>query len=151
MNIRQLLEYIINKKVIYSRSGGGAGSIWLIKFENGADIFIYCSWRVECNGHVLATEYDDSTAIVGRLASSVRLLEEKQLRLLSFSISKQNDLVLIFEKGYCVRIFCNISHFSTENENTYNKNWEFSVKEWNICANITNHFQVDFDKYDTSF
>lgn len=147
MDIHKLLAYSVDTKVTYSRSGGGAGAVWLIIFDNTAGIWINCTWRIEHKGHVLATEYDDSTAVVGRLSASVRQLEGKKL--LSFELSKQNDLILFFEDGYCAKIFCNISFSSTENGATLDTNWVYSIKDLDIAADATNQFQIVYRKYNS--
>lgn len=61
MDIHKLLAHSVGTEVTYSRSGGGVGSIWLIKFNNKTNLWVNCSWRIEHNGCVLATVNDDAT------------------------------------------------------------------------------------------
>lgn len=58
-DLHKIIQASLNQKVTYSRAGGGAGSIWLITFENEVSIMTWCTWRIEQNGKVLATSTDD--------------------------------------------------------------------------------------------
>lgn len=145
MDISQLLQYSVGSKVFYSRTGGGASSIWLIQFENTASLWINCSWRIEHKGYVLATENDDATAVTGRMAKSVKRLEG--CRLLGYELSPQNDLILFFEKGYCCRVFTNISSFEGKDEKKNMKNWEYCIEDLDVCVCATNHFHIIKEKY----
>ena len=73
---------------------------------------ISCTWRIEYGNIVLATSNDDTTAVTGRIARSVRQLEEKHAKLLSIELSRQKDLVMLFEGGYCARVFFDIFRYS---------------------------------------
>ena len=145
MDIHQLLKYSIGSVVSYSRTGGGASSIWLIQLENSASLWINCAWRIEHENVVLATENDDATAVTGRMAKSVKRLEG--YKLLDYELSLQNDLTLFFEKNYCARIFANISPLGEKDEMKSMKNWEYCVADWDICVCATNHFHLISQKY----
>lgn len=138
--INQLLQYSIGSQVFYSRTGGGASSIWLIQFENTASLWINCSWRIEHKEYVLATDNDDATAVTGRMAKSVKRLEGCVL--LDYKLSPQNDLTLFFTKGYCCRIFANISSFEGKDEEKCMKNWEYCIEKLNVCLCVTNRFHL---------
>lgn len=140
-----LLKQSINKKVIRSTSGGGAGSIWLITFDDDSYFFIYCNWRIEQNNRIKATCYDNNTAILGLLSRSVRELEGKKL--LSYELSPQYDLNLFFEDNYNVKIFCSVSYTETENGGTYDTNWEFGIPKINQTFHINNYFQIIEESY----
>lgn len=141
----ELLNQCIGEVVIYSTSGGGAGSLWLIRFRDSTYFYVYCDWRIERNNHVLATCTDDNTARVGLLSRSVRLIEGKKL--LSYDLSKQYDLVMYFEDDYCVRIFCSVSYSETEDGGTYDTNWIFNIPLIDKSVRIDNFFQLIEENY----
>lgn len=143
----ELLNQCIAQEVISSTSGGGAGSLWLIKLANSNNIFIFCDWRIEQKMCVLAASTDDSTAITGLLSRSVRRIEGKKL--LSYELSKQYDLILYFEDHYCVRVFCSVSYSQTEDEDNSDTNWWLSIPKLNMVVRIDNFFQLIEESYDS--
>lgn len=145
MNIEELIMLAINSKVISSSSGGGAGSLWLIEFENKESFYIYCSWRIEHNNQVLASSNDDIIPRTGRIARNVSKLEGQKF--LSFSLTEQYDLTLNFEDNYCVRAFCDISYSATENGENYDTNWDYSVPDRDLTVSVTNYFKIKSGKY----
>lgn len=146
--LNDLLNSSLNQKVISSRTGGGAGAIWLIKFENNTNIMIWCTWRMERENLVLATSTDDSTAITGRMAVATNLLEKEQVKLLSYELSEQYDLILHFEKGYCARIFCDVSYSQTEDGGDgLDVNWEYSNVNTNTNVTVSNEYKLIFQNY----
>jgi len=145
MNFKDILLPTINSKVILSKSGGSAGSLWLIDFENKTSFYIYCTWRIEHNNKVLATSNDDSTAIVGLLTRSVRELEGNKL--ISFNLTEQYDLTLNFENDYSVKVFCDISYSETDKGGVYDTNWDFSIPDRDLVLSINNYFKVKIGKY----
>lgn len=139
-----LLKRVVGKEVTYSRSGGGAGSVWLIKFQGECSVMISCTWRIEYGNIVLATSNDDTTAVTGRIARSVRQLEEKHAKLLSIELSRQKDLVMLFEGGYCARVFFDIFRYSEGWCHWKMENWNFAIPSLNLCivANSRDYFRL---------
>lgn len=135
-----LLKQILDKRVVNSISGGDAGSIWLIEFENDSYFLIYSAWRIEQNNQTKATYTDDDTDIIGLLSRSVKEIEGKKL--LAYELSEQYDLNLFFEDNYNVKIFCLLSYSGTENGETYDTNWEFGIRQTHQMFYINNYFQV---------
>ncbi|WP_291583359.1 hypothetical protein [Bacteroides sp.] len=90
-----LLKQILDKRVVSSISGGDAGSIWLIEFENDSYFLIYSAWRIEQNNQTKATYTDDDTDIIGLLSRSVKEIEGKKL--LAYELSEQYDLNLFLK------------------------------------------------------
>lgn len=148
MDIHQLLSMAIDRKVVHSRTGGGAGSIWKIKFEGGMNFMIYCSWRIEYNSIVLTTCGDDATALIGRMNKSVEKLIGFQL--LSYELSAHNDLTLYFENDFTVKVFCDLGFEADIKEGYPDPNWDFSVPSLNIAVTITDYFQVVYTKCDSN-
>jgi len=145
MEIKNYLEKIKSLDIIKSTSGGGAGSILKIEFENFYNLFIYCTWRVEKNDEVLATSNDNSEAIIGRIPQKVKMFENKKV--LSFELSNQFDLELKIEENYCLKIFCDVSYWGTEDGGTYDSNWELGVPDEDLYFKINNHFGIETGKY----
>lgn len=145
MDITKTILPIINSKVVSSKSGGSVGSLWLIDFENGCSFYIYCAWRIEHDNQVIASNNDDSTAITGLITNSVKKLENKKL--ISFSLTEQYDMTLIFEDNYCVKVFCNVSYSATENGDDYDTNWDFCIPNQNLVISVSNYFNVRTDSY----
>lgn len=144
MNIHDLLSQVIGKRVVHSRTGGGAGSIWNLEFEEDMYYMIWCSWRVEHNGIVLTTCTDDATPLVGRMNKSVEQLIG--YKLLSYELSPHYDLTLYFENNYIVRVFCDsIFEADIKEENPY-ENWYFCVPASDIAVAITCYFKVIYTR-----
>lgn len=78
MNIQNLLSKAIDKTVTYSRTGG-AGSILIIEFENKAFYTINCTWRIEDNGIVITTSWDDGTPLIGNMNKNAEKLIGRKL------------------------------------------------------------------------
>lgn len=144
MNIHDLLSQVIGKRVVHSRTGGGAGSIWNLEFEEDMYYMIWCSWRVEHNGIVLTTCTDDATPLVGRMNKSVEQLIG--YKLLSYELSPHYDLTLYFENEFIVRVFCDsIFEADIKEENPY-ENWYFCVPASDIAVAITCYFKVIYTR-----
>lgn len=139
------MDKAVKSKTISSTSGGGAGSLWLIEFENKMSIYVYCAWRIEHKDQVLATSTDNSTPKTGRLSRSVRQLEGN--RLIAFELTKQYDLKLNFENDYIVDLFCNISYSQTEDGGTYDTNWELGIPDQDLVISVSNFFKLKVGKY----
>ncbi|MEN9918317.1 MAG: hypothetical protein RL662_753 [Bacteroidota bacterium] len=145
-DITYYLSILVNSKIVKSNSGGGAGSILKIEINNkDSYFFIYCCWRLESDATVLATSADDTTANIGLIAKSVKLLEGKTI--LSINLSKQYDLIIVFEDGYTLRVFCDISYSSSDNEDYYDTNWELCIPTDNAYFKVSNKYQIETGKY----
>ena len=68
-------------------------------------------------------------------------------KLLYYELTPQYDLKLHFENNLLVNIFCNIITSISEDEDVYNCNWDFSIPEKNIVANITGNYKIIYTKY----
>lgn len=145
MSIHKLLKKAVGKKVVYTLTGGGAGSIWNLELEDGIGFMIYCAWRVEQGDFVLTTDCDDATAIVGHMNQTVQRLVG--CKLLSYELSKHYDLILHFEDDFLVRVFCNLGFEAPIKEDYPTIAWDFSISSLDIVAIITKYFQVVYTKH----
>lgn len=141
------LKNIIGKKVIKSNSGGGAGSILAVDFDDGSYLFIYCSWRIEykqknivaSSDTIGPSKYSDSPN--GVIGETVQKLEGNKV--LSINLSPQYDLELSLENDYVLHAFCNLGHAQDD----FDVNWEFNRPNENISIEITKYFQVKEQAY----
>lgn len=145
MDIRNYLLKLNSSKVVNSISGGGAGSILSIDFDNTYDLFIYSVWRIEKNEKVLATSADNTEALVGKVAQAAKYLEGKKVK--SWELSKQFDLTIDFDDGSSLKIFCDVSYSSTDDGGTYDTNWELGVPLEDLYFKINNYFTIETGKY----
>jgi hypothetical protein len=143
---RKYLDNIINSTITYSRAGGGAGSIILMDLDKKGvmyTLWIHCTWRIENDKQVIATSADDITPNTGLIAQSAKMFEGRQI--VSFELSKFNDLFIEFSDNLYIRIFNFLSHTNTDDYN-----WDFCIPSENISFEITNHFDIKKGKYYTS-
>lgn len=144
MNIQELMSKSIGKVVTYSRTGGGAGSIWVIEFEDKTYYTIDCSWRIEWNGAIITTSEDDGTPLVGHMNKNAeRLIGNK---LLSFEILEHYDLKLYFENGFVVNAFCDILERCSEEDSIFYSNWDYCVPNEDIVGIITGHYKLVYTR-----
>lgn len=145
MNIQDLISKSIGKTVTYTRTGGGAGYIWVIEFEDENFYTISCNWRLECNGTIITTSWDDNTALIGHMnMNAERLIGNK---LLSYEIGEHYDLKLYFENGFVISAFCDVLERCSEEDSIFYANWDFSVPSQNIVGIITGHFKLVYTRY----
>lgn len=141
------LKNILNQTVTKSSSGGGGGSILVLEVEDQSYIFIWCSWRIECQSKVIVTSSDTSLPTEefpssnGLIGKKVPLLVGKKVK--SFVLSPQYDLDIFFNDGYKLRIFCDIGHSRID----FNVNWEFNIPLEGISIEINNHFEENRGEY----
>lgn len=139
------LNEIANSNVTYSRAGGGAGCVILIKFEKQNliySMFINCAWRIEMGDKVITTSADDTTAKTGPMAKGVRLLEG--LKVLSVNMSKFYDLSIKFENNISLNVFCDIT---PTNILLSSQNWDLSVIKEDLSFEISPNFEIKRGKY----
>lgn len=145
MNIQDLMSRSIGKTVTYTRAGGGAGSIWVIKFEDKSFYMIGCNWRLECNGTIITTSWDDNTALVGHMNKNAEKLIGNKL--LSYEIGEHYDLKLYFENDFIVSAFCDVLERCSEEDSIFYANWDFCVPDLDLVGIITGHFKLVYTKY----
>lgn len=146
MDIHKLLSQAVDKTVTCSRTGGGVGSIWVIEFENDPYFMIYCSWRVESNEKVITTSNDDGTPHVGHMIVNTKKLIGNKL--MSYTLSKQNDLILNFDNNFVVKVFCHMGFETEKTQEDYKyENWAFCIPSLDIAVTITTDFRQVYTKY----
>ena len=94
---------LCGEEVTYSRAGGGANSILLIKFSNDDALWIWRYWEIFDNDKLLATSEDDITAITGPVAIAARRLEHL---IVEDVYLESCNVMLTFSDGCVLKVFC---------------------------------------------
>jgi hypothetical protein len=141
--LKSHLNNIINSTVTFCGTIKDCGTILMIELDkNNIQYYFWlnCIWRIENDSKVIATSADDITTETGLIAKSVKMLEGKQV--LSFELSKFNDLFIEFSDNIYIRV---LNIFSYSNIDDYN--WNFWIPSEDLSFEITNNFDVKRDKY----
>lgn len=146
MKIQELMSRSIGKVITSSRTAGKTSSTWVIELEDATYYTIGCSWRIEWNGTIITTSWDDRITPVGGMNKDAeRLIGNK---LLSFEVSEHYDLKLYLENGFVVTAFCNFLECCSEEDSLFYLNWEYCVPDKNIAGTITAHFKLVYTRCD---
>jgi hypothetical protein len=138
--LKKHLNSMKQAKVIYSRAGGGAGSIISMELSNKYTLWIECTWRIEKKNKVIATSADDIKPRTGLIAKSVKMLEGKIIE--SVKLTPFYDLCINFIDDFCLRIFCIFSYTYK-----FGTNWSVSIPKQDLSYEITNHFEIKKGTY----
>ena len=147
MAITEDLDVLLNKlegKIITEIIAGGSnGSIVILEIDHRYSLFLYCSWRLTRNKHIV-TWNDNSDANVGDIPTNFNQLLNLKIK----KIYRINcfDLVILFTNGNCINVFSDLSRSSSPTE----ENWFLADKVNNICYILTNEFTLITEKFDES-
>ena len=139
-DLENYLKLLKSKKVTSSLYDVDDVPILKIEFNHNTRLFVYCSWRIECDHKVFATCRDDKQA-------QYSLNKLKDAVLIDIELSEQYDLVLQFNDNLCLRVFCNISFSCIDENDDYNANWELGFKVQNLYFRIDNNYILISEKY----
>lgn len=128
------LRQIIGTTITYSRAGGGVGSILLIKFSNNNRLWIWRYWELLKNNQIIATEEDDNTAMIGKIAIAAVQLENKSVE--NISINNYN-IHITFSNGYSLFVY------ATRDLTNDLPNWKYSIPSKNLVYEITSNLNVE--------
>ena len=132
--IAEILESLIGQKVIYSRGGGGNGSILLQEYQNEYCIWSWCSyWEISQGDKLIADANDDITAVTGTVAAGAMMMEGKCLE--GYYLGKDLTLGLKFEDDICYFIY-------PEKEDEDISNWEINAKGLNVIYKVTKDLEI---------
>ena len=132
--IAEILESLIGQKVIYSRAGGGNGSILLQKFQNEDRIWSWCSyWEISQRGKLIADANDDIAAVTGTVAVGAMMMEGKCLE--EYYLDEDLTLGLKFEDDICYFIY-------PEKEDEDISNWEINSERQNVAYEVKNDLKI---------
>jgi hypothetical protein len=149
--MKNKLKRLINQNIVKSSAGGAAGSILVVEFEDTSYLFIWCTWRIEDSDGIIVTSSDtispteNNSSPNGLIGEKSPILVDRKL--VSFNLTPQYDLEMLFDDDYKLRIFCDIGHSRED----YNINWELNIPRENISIEIDNHFEEYLGEYEWFF
>lgn len=149
MDIHKLLSSAVGKTVIdsYKEEVHEIRSILIIVLENEAYFNFYCSWRIECSEKVLAANIVYEDGLAEQIVNVSTLIGRK---ILSYELSKQNDVILYFDNSFVVRIFCNAGFESNETKEDFCTLWDYRSLSLNMGVTIADSFQQIFVKFNSN-
>ena len=124
----------IGTQVLYSRSGGGAGSILLLKLSNGNRIMAWRYWEIYKNNNLLCTAEDDTTAVYGIISQTAPLLENKIVENISFDLY---HISIFLSDNYNLKIY------SVKDVYDDLPNWNYSIPDKNIVYEIISNLEIE--------
>lgn len=124
----------IGTQVLYCKSGGGAGSILLLKLSNGNRIMAWRYWEIYKNGCLLCTAEDDATAVSGIISQTTILLENKNIYNINFD-SRYNISIMLSD-NFSLKIY------SVKDVYDDLPNWNYSIPNKNIVYEITSNLKI---------
>ncbi len=133
------LKNLLGKKVIYSKTGGGASSILLIIFSNENEIWCWRYWEISQQNNLLATSEDDDTPITGTMARAASAIKDQTL--IGFSIDFEHDYQLCL----CFDNDIELNLFPEYEEEVYFKNvvnWELTIYSRKICYIVDSELKL---------
>lgn len=143
LQIEEAVQMLNSTNVVYSRAGGGAGSILLVKTDNNSSIWIWCYWEIMHSGKIIATADDDTTAVVGKVVVAAQQLEGKFIKQIELQ-SPYYDLHVYLEDEYELIINC---ESQPEDVEYPLNNWELAIENLNINYCVTCNFTVEQERY----
>lgn len=130
----------IGTQVLYCRSGGGAGSILLLKLSNGNRIMAWRYWEIYKNNNLLCTAEDDTTAVYGIISQTAPLLENKIVENISFDLY---HISIFLSDNYNLKIY------SVKDVYDDLPNWNYSIPDKNIVYEITSNLEIECKPWKT--
>lgn len=130
----------IGTQVLYCRSGGGAGSILLLKLSNGNRIMAWRYWEIYNNNNLLCTAEDDTTAVYGIISQTAPLLENKIVESISFDLY---HISIFLSDNYNLKIY------SVKDVYDDLPNWNYSIPDKNIVYEITSNLEIECKPWKT--
>ena len=67
-SLKSDINLMLDQKVKYSRTGGGASSILLIIFEDESAVWAWRYWEISKGDQLIACSEDDDTPVTGVMA-----------------------------------------------------------------------------------
>ena len=146
-NVREDLNsdiyLILDKKVTYSRTGGGASSILLIIFENDCRIWAWRYWEISQGDTLLACANDDDTPITGKMAMAAQSLEG--LKIIDIRLVKNSlNLGILFEDSKELWLYTEVE---TNKDLLSLINWEIQFPTFNLCYIINSKRIIEKTNY----
>lgn len=142
-NLKNDITLIRGKKVIYSRTGGGASSILLIRFEDESAIWAWRYWEIIKGVQLVACSEDDDTPITGVMAAAARKLERAVLEDIYLDDTTY-QLGMLFDNGYELWLYPELEE---REEFKSVINWEYQMPAADLCYVLTSQLEIKIEKY----
>lgn len=139
INLVKNLKSLLGKKVIYSRTGGGASSILLITFSNNASLWCWRYWEISQQNNILATAEDDDTPVTGTMAKAAFAIQNKTLIGFMIDIEHDYQLWLCFDDDLDLILF---PEYETIKRFKRVINWELTVFSSKISYIVTSELKL---------
>lgn len=104
INLKDDINLIKGKKVIYSCAGGAYCSTLFIRFENRCAIWARRYWEISKCGILIACSEDDATADIGIMAVAARMLIGSVMDAILLD-DNTFQLGMLFENGYSLWLY----------------------------------------------
>ena len=125
-SLKSDINLLLDQKVKYSRTGGGASSILLIIFEDESAVWAWRYWEISKGDQLIACSEDDDTPITGVMAVAARQLEGTVLEYLymddtTYQLGSSLIQMCVVQRGFqkkCV-IFAGLGQINRDRSNTY--------------------------------
>lgn len=144
--IIEVLKSTLGQKVIYSKAGGGAGSILLQKFDNKVSIWSSYYWTIYQHNEQIATADDDITPNTGPVAMGAKQMLGKHL--LGFTLWPDLIIDLYYEDDIEYTIYPNdFIMFPDEDEDYDNLGWEIWDEPQNRCYELDGNLDLLVSPY----
>ena len=137
------INLILGKRVTYSRTGGGASSILLIKFENECAVWAWRYWEISKGDQLIACSEDDDTPVTGVMAVAARQLEGTILEDLYLDDTTYK-LGMLFDNGHELWLY---QELEEREEFKSVINWEYQIPTKNLCYVLTSQMEIKTQEY----
>ena len=144
MDAVKFWSHLMNVDVENIHVGKWVPSILEINMKDGSCLVVFSAWRMEQKDVVLLTNTDADAIGRDSFLDKLKILASKKI--LGIDMSAQFDLKIIFEEGYCIKTFSDISYFQTENGGDWDANWRLAIPKCNVLVCATNDFRLKIEE-----
>ena len=145
--MEELLKELVGKKVVYSATGGGVGSIILLIVDNkkyGNNIWTWCYWEIYRGDELLATADDDMTPITGKMAVAAHALEGETVK--EVYLDSEYNLMVLFSNDLQLYLYRDAYEID-ENDEDYEESWEYRIPHLDIVYLVMRNKEIRKRKY----
>ena len=142
-SLKSDINLLLDQKVKYSRTGGGASSILLIIFEDESAVWAWRYWEISKGDQLIACSEDDDTPVTGVMAVAARQLEGTILEDLYLDDTTYK-LGMLFDNGHELWLYPELEE---REEFKSVINWEYQIPTKDLCHVLTSQMEIETGKY----
>ena len=142
-SLKSDINLLLDQKVKYSRTGGGASSILLIIFEDESAVWAWRYWEISKGDQLIACSEDDDTPVTGVMAVAARQLEGTILEDLYLDDTTYK-LGMLFDNGHELWLYPELEE---REEFKSVINWEYQIPTKDLCYVLTSQMEIETGKY----